>query len=96
MGMSNHVLGVRDLDGRFAKMMAAKLACDAASVGYPDEIYKYFKCPGECEDYLRQEMESVDITDAVSEYSKDEMDIFEVDLSKLPEGVKAVRFKNSY
>ena len=96
MGMSSHVIGVRDLDGAFAKMMAAKVACEAAGIPYPKELEEYFKYPGEDEDYLRREMESIDITVAVTEYDRDATDGFEVDLSKLPEGVKSIRFENSY
>lgn len=98
MGMSSHVFGVRDLDGEFAKMMKVKLACDAAGVDFPQKIYDYFRPdhPGEGEDMLRREMESIDIEVAVSEYTRDGTDGFEVNLAKLPDGVKAIRFENSY
>jgi|GEM_PF-3342727 len=96
MGMSSHVSGVRDLDGRFAKMMVAKLACEAASVDYPAEVREYFKYPEESEDYLRREMESVDIDAAVTKGTDNATEHWTVDLSKLPEGVKAIRFENSY
>ena len=61
-----------------------------------DEVKEYFKYPEESEEYLRREMEEVQLGEAVSEYSRDAVDGFEVDLSKLPEGVKALRFENSY
>jgi len=102
MGMSTSVCGVRDLDGKFADMMALKLACEKTSVSYPKEVADYFDDEDEdyditySEDELREYMESVDITDAVREYTRDATDIIEVDLSKLPDGVKAVRFQNSY
>ncbi len=96
MGMSSSVIGVRDLDGQFKKMMAAKLACEAAEVGYPQEIQDYFNDPDEDEDELRREMGEVNINEAVSEYGGDGTDTWEVDLSKLPDGVKAIRFENSY
>ena len=70
--------------------------CEAAGIGYPDEVKEYFKYPEESEEYLRREMEEVQLGEAVSEYSRDAVDGFEVDLSKLPEGVKALRFENSY
>lgn len=96
MGMSSRVKGVRDLDGEFAKMMAVKVACDAVEIDYPEAVKAYFKYPGESADYLRCEMESVDISAAVTESQHDAIDRFEVDLSKLPKGVKAIRFENSY
>ena len=96
MSMSSHVLGVRDLDGRFAKMMQAKLACESAGVGYPQEVTDYFKFPREGEEYRRKEMESVDISQAVTKFSRDGTDGFQVELSNLPDCVKSVRFTNSY
>lgn len=96
MSMASFVSGIRDLDGKFAKMMKAKLACEEAGAAYPAEVREYFKCPEESEDTLRRDMESVDINDATSEYSRDATDVFDVDLSKLPEGVKVIRFENSY
>ena len=96
MGMSSHVTGVRDLDGKFSKMMEVKLACESAGIGYPDEVREYFKYPKESEEYLRREMEEVQLGDCVKEYSRNATDGFEVDLSKVPEGVKSIRFENSY
>ena len=60
MSMSTYVYGVRDLDGKFAKMIAAKKACDAAGIGYPKDVIEYFKYPGEKEETLRQEMETLE------------------------------------
>jgi len=95
--MSTHIKGVRDLDGQFAAMMAAKLACDAAGVGYPQDLRDYFGVEAdEEEEYLRREMETVDISVAVNDCGRDMVEGYEVDLSKLPEGVKAIRFENSY
>ena len=62
MGMSTNVEGIRDLDGRFKKMMTVKLACDEADIDYPQEVEDYFNhCAGEGEDYLKREMECIDI-----------------------------------
>jgi hypothetical protein len=95
--MSTHINGVRDLDGQFAAMMAVKLACEAAGIGFPDEVKDYFGAEvEESEEYLRREMEAVDIEDAVREYSRVGTNGWKIDLAKLPEGVKAIRFENSY
>lgn len=97
MGMSTHVKGVRDLDGKFAIMMGAKLACEKAKVGYPQSLADYFGVEvGESEDYLRREMETVDISGAIHNYGFDSGDGYEVKLCNLPEGVKAIRFENSW
>ena len=98
MSMSTHIVGVRDLDGQFALMMKAKLACEAAGIAYPKQLSDYFRFPAESEEYLRNEMESVDIAIAISRCDGvDGSDPgWEVDLLQLPEGVKAIRFFNSY
>lgn len=94
--MSTRVVGVRDLDGQFARMAAVKEACDTAGIGYPPELVKYFNHPGENIGWLRQKMETVDISVAVEEDTRNDNDIFTVTLAKLPPEVKAVRFVNSY
>lgn len=96
MGMSSHIVGVRDLDGQFQKMIKVKLACEEADIAYPQEVVDYFNYPEEPVHYLRRAMEEVNIDEAVSQTCKDAQDIFEVDLSKLSPEIKAVRFINSY
>lgn len=96
MGMSSIVKGVRDLDGKFASMMKIKLACDEAEVDYPIEVREYFRFPDGPEDYLRREMEEVSLCDCVEQYFRDGTHGFEVDLSKVPEEVKSIRFENNY
>lgn len=100
MGMSTHAVGVRDLDGQFAKMIDAKVACEDAGVGYPKEVETYFSVgdadPTMSEDDLRRFMAEVDIDRATSECGNDGSSGIEVDLSKLPDGVKAIRFLNSW
>jgi len=78
-------------------MMGAKLACELAGVGYPQELHHYFGVGvEESEDHLRRKMEMVDISAAVHDYGREMVEGHEVDLSKLPEGVKAIRFENSW
>ena len=40
--MSISVIGIRKKDGRWDKMMSAKLACEAAGLDYPDALKEYF------------------------------------------------------
>lgn len=96
MGMSTFVAGIRDLDGQFQKMMEVKKACEAAGIGYPEEVRQYFKYPEESERMLREEMESMDIDIAVKKLDVEYSDVYEVDLSKLPKEVKKIQFRNSY
>ncbi len=104
MSMSTFIRGVRDLDGKFASMLAVKLACEEAGVEYPQEVQNYF-CGQtlepedyflEPENYLRREMEFVDISAAVRKDAGKAVEGWIVDLSKLPEEVKAIRFENCW
>ena len=90
--MSSTIKGVRELDKAFTNMMAVKLACDKAGISYPTELLKYFgdDCAEESEEYLCQEMEIVDVSAAIQEHDS----YYEVELARLPEGIKAIRFEN--
>ena len=94
MGMSVLVVGVRDLTIKFDKMMAVKKACDVVNMSYPKELLDYF---GEFADMLdddeglRSEMEEVDID--YEETRPEGMNIWQVDIAKLPKDVKKVRWQ---
>lgn len=96
MGMSTTIVGTRELDDDFKKLLKVKKACDDAGMNYPRELYDVLKYPEEKEEYLRREYESVNIDCAIKQYSEDATDVFEIDLSKLPKGVKKIKFRNSY
>ena len=97
MGMSTRVKGIRDLDGKFANMIQVKEACDAAGIDYPQAVKEYFDgYESEDVDYLTTEMEEVDIRDNVQEYTPESSNVWVVSLENLPEGVKAIKFENSY
>ena len=95
MGMYVDVKGVRDLSMNFEKMMNVKKACDDADVGYPVVIEEYFGSNvDESEDMIRSEMELADI--AYIETHPDSADVYEIELSKIPEDIKKIRFIISY
>jgi hypothetical protein len=98
VSMSTSVVGIRDLDGQFAKMIALKEACEAAGVSYPDAVVKFFGPDqvNESVDWLREQMEEVNIDPAVARSSGDGSNTWEVDLKKLPPDVKGIRFRNGY
>ena len=97
MKVSTHVSGARDLDGKFSKMMAVKLACDAVPVDYPLEVKQYFGMNADDgEEHLRKEMASVDISGAVLLYNEDGAYGYEVDLSKLSDEAKKIRFESRF
>jgi hypothetical protein len=98
MGMSTHVSGVRDLDGRFKQMINVKLACEAANIEYPREVNEYFLDydPGCDVEDLERYMSEVAIENACTCDNYDATESYEVDITKLPEDITKVRFINSW
>lgn len=101
MGMSTYVQGFRVLNPEFEKMMEVKNFCDRNKVSLPKEVEQFFgKFSLDPEEYIREKMDQsleVDIPkDAVDRDSEDSSEWIEVDLEKLPSGVKKIRFTNSY
>lgn len=91
MGMSTYVVGLMPPDEHYLKMYAAWSACDDAGIEPPKEVVDFFgggiPDPGGAQ---------VEIKDAVTESTDDDEEHYEIDLSKLPDGVRAIRFTNSW
>lgn len=97
MGMSTQVVAFRDMDGEFAKMLEVKRFCEAHHVSYPAEVDAFFKGKADySEDVLREEFLEIPLGDALSKWEDDDADGYEVDVSKIPVGVKTIRFSNSW
>lgn len=97
MGMSTHVVGLRDLDGKFKQMIEVKLACERAETSYPEEVLDYFNGnQAESVAYLEENLREVDISESISEWSDDSRNGYSLDVTKLPKEVNEVRFYNSY
>jgi hypothetical protein len=92
MGMSTHVVGFRPADDEWYRKTAAYRACADAGVAIPAELETFFGG----EDPLDQPGYEVNIKAAVSPYSADSRSGYDIDLSKLPPGLKIVRVYNSY
>lgn len=92
MGMSTHIVGFRPPDERWNKMKAIWESCEAAGVPVPGDVSEFF----EQEDPADRPGMEIDISDAVCGYGSEGHDGYEVDISKLPDGVSVVRFYNSY
>ncbi len=104
MGMSTHVMGLRDPKGaRHRKMMQAAIALNVAGVReMPKEMAEYFgddydgdACYVANNEHAGCEVE-IEKTAAVEEWSDDCRSGFVVDISKLPDGVTHLRFYNSW
>jgi hypothetical protein len=95
--MTTYVLGIRNLEESFQKMLKVKQACEEAGIEYPPAVRKYFKQhTEEAEEVIRSHMETVDISDAFKETDNEYSQSFEVDLTQLPSEVKRIRFVNIY
>jgi len=99
MGMSTHIKGIRDMDGKFKEMLDIKKFCDGKKVSYPKEVCEYFDgMEEESEEVIIEEMFEVNIekTEAVTEFSGDMQQGFIVDVSKIPKDIKEIKFYNSF
>lgn len=93
MSMSSHIVGFRPPDAKWRKMKAAYEACDAAGLDIPDEVASFFNHEAPDDSGVEVEIED---TKAVTEYSAEMREGYEVDLTKLPPDVKIIRFFNAY
>lgn len=94
MSMSMHVEGVRPGDEKWRQMKAVYDACEAAGVDIPDEVSKFF-------DYGSPDEKGVVLElgtrygarhECCALWDEGSREGFAIDVSKLPEDVKIVRF----
>jgi len=95
MSMSPNVVGFRPPDEAWEKHKAVWAACKAAEVAIPEETLEFF----DGEDPLDKPGAEIDLedSDCCSAYS-DELGRsgFELDVERLPTGLKIIRFFNSW
>ena len=100
MGMSTRIIGLRNMDGQFEKMLKMKLLCEKQKFSHPKEVSEYFgHLIDEEEIDIRAEMQIINLYNhpAVKEFNADMQEGFEVDLSKIDmKEIKTIRFINSY
>lgn len=92
MGMSTHAVGFRPPDKQWKKMKRIWEDCEEAGVSIPKEVEKFFQgeSPGDAPGM------EIDLGEAVTRYNAEMCDGYEIDVTKLPEGVKIIRVYNSY
>jgi len=93
MSVSYYVKGLKPITEDYQKRLQVYNNCKELGIYPPDEIIKYFENDTEpCDEgiivYLKADVVKVG-SDTYSRY-------YDVDLSKLPEGVTKVRFQISY
>lgn len=92
MGMSTTVVGFRPADEQWQKMKAAWDACRAAGIEPPIEVVKFFdgEYPGD------KPGQEVDLGAAKREWGNEHSSGYEIDVETLPQGVRFIRFYNSW
>lgn len=98
------IYGLKTPDKNFDKMFAIKIACDDAEVEYPKQLLEYFGFSEDNKHHLTDEPEDelilrvgyVNIDSSITKEEDESHHNWQIDLSKLPETVKFVRFENSY
>ena len=96
MSMSTSLDGLIPLtDKKTIQMLQVRKACEEAGVKTPPEIFEYFKGKDvdDTEDALCVGLKN---HACCKESGRRDEDGWLIDLSKLPEGVKFIRFANSY
>jgi hypothetical protein len=93
MSMSTPVVGIRPPDDAWKAHKAVWDACIKAGVDVPRKTLDFFE--GESPDDAGV-LVGIDDGPAVSEWQDDCSQGFEVDISSLPEGIKRIRFYNSW
>jgi len=97
MGMSTNICGVRSPDEKWVKRVKAWKACVEAGISPPEELQKYFD-DLECwtpEIDKGPEICLID-TECCQEYNMESTFGFEIELSKLPEGITHIIFYNGW
>lgn len=92
MSMSTHVVGFKPADRKWKDMIAAWDSCEKAGVPVPNEIQEFFGWEPP-ED--RPGME-VDLGDSCEEWCAEMRNGYQIDISKVPEGVRYIRVYNAY
>ena len=92
MGMSTHVVGFRHPDDTWKAMLQAYVSCEKAGVEIPEPVLKFFGY----EDPRGLSGKEVNLGKALKKYTAEEREGFEIDLTRVPEGVRYIRFYNAW
>lgn len=99
MSMSMYVEGIRPGDEKWRQMKAVYDACNAAGVALPPAVSKFFNHssrPDERGVVLELGTQYGAKHECCTPWSENEREGFEIDVSKLPEDVKILRFYCSW
>ena len=97
MGMSTNIIAIKPPDETYQKMLAAYQACVDAGIGIPKEVGRFFNYENPEPSGVVIRLDYPALHACVREWTNnDSASGFEVDLALLPEGVKVLRFYNSW
>lgn len=92
MGMSTYVVGFRPADDKWKKMKAVWDACKDAGTEPPKDVLKFFD-----DEYPNDKPgQEINLGKAAEEWGDGDRSGYEVDIEKLPKGVRYIRFYNSW
>ena len=91
MSMSTFIFGIVPPDKEYKRMKAVWDVCTEAGIEIPEAVDAFFEYEKPEENGMK-----IGITDIVSNCSEPYTTGYEIDLSKLPEKVKFIRFVNSW
>lgn len=85
-------------DENYRKMKNVHDACEAADIPVPDEVFNFFQgnTPDPAGLVISLDSPYNGGTDIAREWSSDNGSGYEIDVSKIPFGVKTIRFYNSW
>ena len=93
MSVSYGVKGLKPITDDYKKRLEIYKSCRELKINPPEEIRKYFEDDGEpCDEGIIVRLKN----DVVRESTGYSSVYYDVDLSKLPDGVTKVRFEISY
>ncbi len=93
MGMSTHIVGLVEQTDLWRKYKQVWDACIAAGIKEPKEVYDYFDGIYPEEDSRIYNLERATY---VRKYQNDMCSGFEIRVDEIPEGMKVIRFYNSW
>lgn len=96
MGMSTHIVGFRPPDEQFKNMLSAYKACEAAGIDPPEKVVKFFNHVTPDEAGVEINLQYPKLHPCVKKWKSEDGDGFEINVTKLPEGLKILRVYNSW